>query len=166
MLNSQLVRRAFVLVLGLVASAAFAADNQTLNVSATVTGTCKLISVPPMSFTLDPTSASNGAATSNVTYRCTKGTAPTGFTVGGASAATGFSSGTTAATGALVGAIVGNTDVLPYSISWTAPSTAGSGMGTGVTPVTVALSGSIANSAFINATADTYSGSVAVVINP
>jgi len=153
-------------VLAVAAFAATTAFADTLNVSATITGTCKLISVPAMAFTLDPTVGTNGTATSAVTYRCTKGTSPTGFTVGGNSAATGYSSGATVATGALKGDIAANTDLLPYSISWTAPSTAGTGMGTGVTPVTVTLNGTILNADFVNATADTYRGTVAVVITP
>jgi spore coat protein U-like protein len=161
MSQSKFIRRAIALSAVFVATGALA-DTGTLSVSASITPTCKLASVPPMAFTLNPTSALDATQTSGVTYRCTKGTAPTGFTVGGASAATGFSSGTT---NALVGTGT-NTDKLQYSIAWANPTTAGTGLGTGVTPVTVTLTGTILNAQFVNATADTYSGSVAVVITP
>jgi spore coat protein U-like protein len=163
---NQLVRRAAITaVVAFATSHAFAADTGSLTVTATVSGICKLAAVPAMGFTLDPSSTLNGTATSAVTYRCTKGTAPTEFKVGGQLATPGYASGATAALGALKGTGA-NTDVLPYRIDWTAPSVAGSGLGSGVTPVTVTLTGSILNADFINVTADTYTANVAVTISP
>jgi spore coat protein U-like protein len=161
---NQLVRRAAIIaVVAFATSQAYAADNKPLTVTATITGTCKLVAIPAMSFALDPTTAANGTATSAVSYRCTKGTPAPVFTVGGQLAAAGYSSG---AAQALVGDTAGNTDVLPYRITWAAPTTAGSGLGSGVTPVVVNLTGTILNADFVDATADTYRGTVAIEITP
>jgi hypothetical protein len=149
----KLTRLALATAAAVLCSQAFA-DSGTLSVSAAVSGVCKLQSVPAMSFTLDPSGASSG-----VTYKCTKNTAPTSFTVGGNAAGTGYS-------GSLTGATAGNTDTIAYSISWSAPSTAGNGFGTGSTATTVTLTGAIPLANFQNVRADTYNGSVAVAIAP
>lgn len=163
---NQLIRRAAILaVVAFASSQAYALDTGSLQVTATVNGICKLAAVPAMGFTLDPSSALNGTATSAVTYRCTKGTAPSEFKVGGQLATPGYASGATAALGALKGTGA-NTDVIPYRVDWTAPSVAGSGLGTTVTPVTVTLTGTILNADYVNVTADTYTANVAVTISP
>jgi spore coat protein U-like protein len=137
------------------------ADNQNITVSATVSGVCKLTAVPNMSFALDPTSSANGSATSAIQYKCTKGTAPTTFSVGGSSNGTFNGTGATALAG--TGA---NADTIPYTITWTAPSAQGSGFGSGSTATTVELTGTILNANYVNVQADTYSRQVAIVINP
>jgi spore coat protein U-like protein len=159
MFATKVISRAIVAAAAFGACAAFAADTGTLAVSATVKGTCKLTSVPPMSFTLDPSIGGDVTQTSDVQYKCTKGTAPAsnGFTVGGV---TSNYSGTLAATA------TGNTDSIAVGITWTAPSTAGNGLGASVTPVTVRLTGTILAANYLNVTADTYKQDVQVSINP
>ena len=158
MTRSKWVRRALASAAVFAATGALA-DTGTLAVSATISPTCKLTSVPPMSFSLNPVTTANGTANSVVTYRCTKGTAPAGFTVGGG--ASPYASGTSPLKGTGT-----NTDTLPFSITWTNPTTAGTGLGTDQTPQQVTLSGTILNADFVNAAADTYSTNVAVVITP
>lgn len=137
-------------------SAAFAADTQNMTVQANVVGTCKLVTVPLLDFgTLNQVTAPavNPAAV-NVTYRCTKNTAPTSFTVGGGASP-------------FTGSLGNGTDTIAYTVTWTNPTTQGSGLGTGITPVDVALTGSMAGGAnYQNVSAGTYTQSVAIVINP
>ena len=156
---SKLVRLASIAgIAALSTLAAHAADSVNLNVTASVTGTCKLTSVPTMAFgALDPAAGTNATAGSNVIYKCTKGTSPSGFTVGGS---------TSPYTGSLAGATSGNTDVIPFKVTWTNPTTAGTGLGASITGVTVALSGSIQGTDYVNVTADNYSATVADAINP
>ena len=137
-------------------SAAFAGDNQNMTVQAKVIGTCKFVTVPLLDFgTLNQVTAPavNPPAV-DVTYRCTKNTAPSGFTVGGSN------------TGSFTGSLSNGIDPIAYSITWTAPVTAGLGLGTGVTPVNVALTGSIAATIYQNVSAGTYTQLVAIVIAP
>lgn len=141
-------------------SCSFASAN-TLNmaVSANVVGTCRLVSVPPLPFgTLDQVAAPDlDPPAVNVTYRCTKNTGPATFTVGGSN------------TGTFNGSLANTTtpgDTIPYTITWTAPTTAGSGLGTGVTPVNVPLSGHMLGANYQDVTAGDYAQSVAVVITP
>lgn len=138
-------------------SPALAADTQNMTVQATVVGTCKLGTMPLLDFgTLDQVAAPavNPAAV-NVQYRCTKNTAPTTFSVGGSTS------------GTFNGSLGNGTDTIAYTITWTNPTTKGSGLGTGVTPVDVALTGSMTGGAnYQNVSAGTYTQSVAIVINP
>lgn len=139
-----------------VLSCSFAsADTLNMAVSAQVVGTCKLVSVPAMDFgTLNQVTAPVVPAAANVTYRCTKNTAPATFTVGGGGSP-------------YTGSLGNGTDNIAYTVSWTAPTTGGDGLGTTITPVTVALTGSMAGGTnYQNASAGTYTQSVAVVITP
>ena len=138
------------------AAAVQASDSANMTVQATVVGTCKLVTVPTLDFgTLNQVTAPNlTPAAVNVTYRCTKGSAPTSFKVGGT------------ATSPFAGSLSNGTDTIAYSISWTAPTTAGSGLGSSVTPVNVGLSGSMNGSAYQNVSAGSYTQSVAIDIAP
>jgi spore coat protein U-like protein len=157
--RSKLIRLAAATAGALLCSQAFA-DSGTLSVSASVAAVCKLQTVPAMAFTLDPSTNTNGSATSGVTYKCTKNTAPATFTVGGSGAGTGYS-------GTLAGTAAGNTGTtIAYSISWAAPTTAGNGFGAGSTATTVTLTGAVPAANFSNVPADTYTGSVAIAITP
>lgn len=154
--RSQPIRIAIAAVLA-TASGLAAADTLNMTVQASVVGTCKLVTVPTLDFgTLDQVNAPavNPAAV-NVQYRCTKNTAPAGFTVGGS------------ATGSYAGSLSNGTDNIAYSITWAAPATQGSGLGTTVTPVDVPLTGSMPGGAnYQNVSAGAYTQSVAVVITP
>src|SRR5262245_26602629 len=128
MKSLKIARIAAVALAATAASAAFAGDTQNLLVTANVQGSCKLTAVPDMTFTLDPTVGTNQNATSAVQYKCTKNTAPTTFTVGGAAAAAGYSNSLTGAGG-----------TIPYSIAWTAPASQGNGLGSSAAAITVTL---------------------------
>lgn len=140
-------------------SFALSADTGSVAVSATVNGQCKLVLVPALPFgVLDQVAAPDlNPPAVNVTYRCTKGTAPTSFSVGAS------------ITGTFTGTLANTTtpgDTIPYTITWTAPTTAGSGLGTSVTAVNVPLSGHMLGVDYQNVTAGSYSQAVAVAINP
>lgn len=137
------------------------ADSQQITVTANVSGVCKLTAYPNMTFTLDPTSNADGSASSAIQYKCTKGTAPATFSVGGATG------GTYNATGAnALGGSTGNTDTIPYQITWTTPTAQGTGFGTGSTATTVNLTGTILNANYVNVRADSYTKQVTVAITP
>jgi hypothetical protein len=165
MLNSKLSRIALVAAAALLAgSQAFAADTANLQLTATVNGVCKLYGASTMTFSnptgsgaIDPTGA-DATGSSTVKYRCTKGLAPSAFTIGGDAAATGH-------TGSLAAQTSGNTDSLGYSLSWTNPTTVGAGMGSG-NDISVTVNGTILATQFVNATADTYKATVVVSISP
>jgi len=132
------------------------ADSQNLTVNATVSGICKLITVPAMSFTLDPAVGTVQTASSTVQYRCTKGTNAGAFTVNGVS--TGTSSITLNGTAP-------NTDTIGVSLSWTNP-TAYAGVGfTAGTAKSVTITGTVAANTY-DVTADTYTKNVPVAILP
>ncbi len=154
-----------VLVAG--ASSAFAADSTTLAVSATVTGTCKLYTSAgggalgagtlTMGFGgIDPTSAGPATATTDVFFKCTKGSTPA-FTVGG--------SATSPYGGTLTGSGTATGNSMTYSIAWTAPG-AGSGAGFGVNAQSVTLNGSILAAQFSIAAAGPYAETVTISLAP
>lgn len=159
MSSFKFVRLAAVTAAAAMSCSFAAADTLSMAVSATVVGTCKLVSVPALPFgTLDQVAAPDlDPAAVNVTYRCTKNTAPATFTVGASN------------TGSFTGSLSNTTtpgDTIAYTITWTAPTTGGTGLGTGITPVNVPLSGHMLGASYQNVTAGSYSQSVAVVITP
>jgi spore coat protein U-like protein len=153
---SKFARIALAAAAVLLTSQAFAADSGTLNVTATVSGICKINTIPAMAFTIDPSSTSPATASSTVQYKCTKGQAPTGVTVGGNAAGTGYSGTLTSPTT--------STD-MNFSISWTNPTSTGNGFGQSAQTFT--LNGSIAVAQFADAEAGTdYTASTTVAILP
>ncbi|GAB3776953.1 hypothetical protein GCM10028796_55380 [Ramlibacter monticola] len=156
MKSPKIARIAAVALAAAFASAAFAADTQNLVVTANVQSTCKLTAVPAMTFTLDPTVGTDQTQTSAVQYKCTKNTAPSTFTVGGASAAAGYSN-------TLSGGALGS---IPFTLAWTAPSSAGNGLGSSAAAITVTLTGTIVGTDYVNMAAGAYTQSVPVVIAP
>jgi spore coat protein U-like protein len=146
-----------VMVLGLVLSTgvAFAADTNTLTVQASVVGTCKFSSgTSTLDFgALDPSSTSDGAATTTVNFWCTN---KAGYTVAANNGAHFGSSskrmqGPTAA------------DLIPYALSYNPITGTGSGK---TTPIVLSLTGSILNADYVNAAVGSYSDTVALSITP
>jgi spore coat protein U-like protein len=157
MFSTKSLRLAIVAAAAVLSCPLAMADSQNINISATVSGNCKLTSFPNMTFTpLDPSSAANGTGSTTISYKCTKGTAPTAFTVGGSASPYN---------GTLTGALA-SPDTIAYSVSWTAPTTAGTGFGAGSTATDVTLTGTILNANYVNVKADTYSQTVSVAITP
>src|SRR5687767_8354089 len=100
-------------------SAAAIADTANMAVSASVPVACRLTTVPALSFgVLDQVAAPVvNPAVVNVQYKCTNGTAPTAFSVGGDT------------DGSFAGSLSNGTDTIAYTIGWTNPTTAGTGLG-------------------------------------
>lgn len=146
------------LLAGLVSgTGAFAADTNTLTVSASVTGTCKFsTATSTLDFgALDPSSSANATASGSVNYWCTKGTTATVSAGGGLNNSSG---------NRMKGAVVG--DFIPYSMTLNGGATA-TGTGAGKSsPLTVALAGTITNANYINASADAYSDTVVLSVSP
>ena len=137
-------------------TSAFAGNTQTMAVSATITGTCKLQSSTAMAFgSIDPSSLTAATATAAVTYKCTSGTAPTALTAVGANDSAGQKR-----------MLTGASTYMNYSIAFTAPTTAGNGFGTGSTATTVSVTGTVAVADFSNAVAGAYADTLTFTIAP
>jgi spore coat protein U-like protein len=132
------------------------ADTQNMQVTATVAGTCKLIAVPAMSFSLDPAVGTAQSQSSTIQYRCTKGTNAGAFTVNGGS------SGTSSVT---LNGTSPNTDTIAVALAWTNPTAyAGVGFSAG-SAKSVSVTGTIAANSY-DVTADTYTKNVPIAILP
>lgn len=131
----------------------FAADTNTLTVTASVVGTCKFNSATStLAFgALDPSSASNATAAGATTYWCTKGTVASTAADNGANWS---GSSRQMANGA---------ELIPYALTLTGGTQTGAGKGT---PLTLDLAGSIANADFINVAAGNYTDTVTLTVTP
>lgn len=146
----------------LVAGTAMAADTATVTVTATVQGTCKFnpaAQTPTLAFgTLTPdVAAGNVTGSTSLTYWCTKGVTPL-WTVQAAQPLP--------YTGTIPGVTAGNTDVIRYTID--SVTVSGPSLGPGTTR-TATVNGTIyANGAngYNLATADGYSGTFVMELNP
>lgn len=153
---SNLIAVGTLCAVGAICNTAVAADTATVTVSANVVGTCKFNSGGSVSFTLDPTSATN--ATGTVTqpeFWCTKGAS---YSITDDKGVNEAVAGT--APRRMVHATL--TEYIPYSFAYTA-----SGTGTGKTsPITLDISASVVNSDFVNASAGNYGDTVTLSITP
>ena len=143
---------------GLIAAgAAYAADTSNMTVQATVVGSCKFNSTPTLDFVnLDPDNATNGSGSSTISFWCTKGSSYT-VTAGNGN---NYDAGNT--TRQMKGP--GATDLIPYSLSLPAAAT-GTGAGKS-TAITFAVSGTVLNANYINATVGSYTDTVQMAVNP
>ena len=140
-----------------VAGSAYAADTSNMTVQAAVVGTCKFNSTPVLDFgNLDPSSASNGAGSSTISFWCTKGS---NYTV---TAGNGTNYDIPGATRRMKGP--GATDYIPYSLALPAGAT-GTGSGKS-TAITFAVTGTVLNANYINATVGSYTDTVQMAVNP
>ncbi|MFN7572076.1 MAG: hypothetical protein ACK5TK_11595 [Betaproteobacteria bacterium] len=139
------------------ASPAVAADNVTVTVNATVTGVCKFFTSSPVvninntgtGSNIDPSLAGPATGNAAITYRCSNGTTPT-FTV--------------PATATITCSACAGTPTLTPSIGSTNTG-AGSGMGSG-NDKTLAVTGTLLQSAYENAAVGAYTGTIVVSVNP
>lgn len=146
--------------LAVVASLGFSAqETRTLAVTATIPGTCVLSISGPMAFgELNMMAASGTSETHRVTatYKCAVGQTVSSFTVAGST------------TGTYVGTMRGlspnNSDILPYTLTWTDPGTY-TGVGFNTTGQQVVLSGAVAQTDYISKKPDSYADSVVIAIN-
>lgn len=132
---------------------AFGAGTTTVAVSTNVLGKCAFLTAGTVSFTLDPSAGGtvNGAVT-QPTFWCTKGQSYT-ITDDNGINKTGTTHrmrrGTT-------------TEYIRYTFNYT-----GTGTGTGrSTAISMNITASVAEAAYINATSGTYSDTVTLTINP
>lgn len=137
---------------------AIAASSMNMQVNASVTGTCKITSVPTIDFgSLDPSNpvaVSFPAGTYKVTYQCTKGTTPAAISLNG-DAASPF-------VGSLAG-LTTTTDLIAYQIAWTNPTTAGAGFA--AAGIEVELTPTMTATAYASVSAQSYRQTVTVDIN-
>ena len=138
------------------AAPAAAGDTATLAVSATVSGTCKFTTGTfNMNFgVLDPAAAANQSQSTGITYKCTKGTAASAFSLDGAAVSPTSVN------------ITNGTDNIPVALSWTVPATQGSGFGAGSTAITMNVTGDIVGTNYANVSAGAYTKNVSVVVAP
>ncbi|MEP6997826.1 MAG: spore coat protein U domain-containing protein [Betaproteobacteria bacterium] len=142
--------------IGLVAAGvAYAADTSNMTVQAAVVGSCKFNSTPTLDFgNLDPASASNGSGSSTISFWCTKGSS---YTV-----TAGNGNNWSGSTRQMQGP--GATDLMAYSLTLPAAAT-GTGAGKS-TAITFAVTGSVLNANYINATVGSYTDTVQMAVNP
>ena len=132
---------------------ALAADTQTVSVSASVLGTCKFsATIAAVVFTaIDPSTTGTKTAPLSLTYKCTKGTLASAITI---------SAGTNTP---MVGALA-TPDTIPFTVGTFTAAVAGTGFsGTASSSGTIL---SIAQAAYQDVKADTYTGSLVVNIAP
>lgn len=153
--------RLAVAAVAVICSGAAFADSLNMAVSATVPAGCRMTSVPAMPFgTLDQVLAPDVTVPVAVSYKCTTGTTPTAFSVGGTAAAA-------AAAGSYTGTLTSGTNTMTYTIGWTGPTlAAGTGVGSSGTATNVTLTGKLLGATYANSPVGTYSQNVPVAITP
>jgi spore coat protein U-like protein len=136
------------------AGAAMALDTNTLTVQGAVIGICKFdAAASTLSFgNLDPTSLANGTAQTNIGFWCTKNSAEAAITI------TDDSGGAYQ----MVGATYGET--ITYSVVYTKDALPN--MGPGGAHRVLTIDGTVLNADYVNNSADTYSDTLIVTINP
>ena len=147
---------------------AHAAGTHTININATVTGTCKFnTGLSNVSLTLDPTATTTvNSSPDNVYYRCTNGTVPS-FDLTPATTGTGvtpIASLGASATGSGAGLLSNGTQTIPYTFSATGGGN-GTGMGAG-NDLTLAVTVSVDQTNAANVPAGSYLDTIAVNVNP
>jgi len=138
----------------LLMSGAQAADNHTINISATVADFCRFNAASSnVNFTLDPSATTTVMQTASILYRCTKGTTPV----------FGFSS---ASTSSATDGTLGNAgpDTIAYTYATSAPVD-GSGLGA-FQDKTLAVDVSVNQANAANVTPGTYTDTIAITLNP
>lgn len=132
-----------------------AADNHTINISATVADFCRFnTATSNVNFTLDPSAATVVTQGATILYRCTKGTTPV---FGLASASTG-----SGAAGTLEDAVSG--DTIAYTYVSSAPVD-GTGLGA-FQDKTLSVDVSVNQANAANVTPGTYTDTIAITLNP
>lgn len=153
---STFLKTLIVASLACAAGFATAADNQTLAVTATVTGMCKFsVLSTPLAFTdIDPSLTTDKTITANVLYKCTKGTASAGVT-----ATDGLSRNMKGVSPLQVA------DTLAYTLAFSGDTQVGAGFGSG-NDRTLVVTGTITAAQYNNAASGSYSETVTLNITP
>jgi len=154
------MRKSFLLVLSVVmlmlaSSVSFAADTGTVNINATVVGTCKFTTNSAnINVTLDPSVGGTVNGTASLVFWCTKNASYTvsdddGLYETGVDANRVFNSTAN--------------EYIPYSFSYTPTSGTGNGP---ANPITLNLTASFAQVDYQNASAGIYTDTVTITVNP
>lgn len=134
---------------------AIAADTGTVNINATVVGTCKFTTnTANISVTLDPSVGGTVTGSGSLAFWCTKNAS---YTV---SDDDGLYE-----TGANLNRVFNSTanEYIPYSFSYTPTSGTGNGP---QNPITLSVTASFAQTDYQNASAGTYTDTVTITVNP
>lgn len=135
---------------------AMASGNNTLTVSASVTGTCKFVSTTStLNFgALDPSSSSDVNGSSSTTFWCTKGVTTDAVAADNGGNWSGSSR-------QIKDSVSG--DLIPYSLTLTKDASSNTGPSS---PRTLTISGTILNADYISKTAGSYADTVTLSITP
>lgn len=132
-------------------------EARALSVTATIQGNCTLTTTPMAFGNLNMSgTTTEEQATSTVNYKCAIGVTASNFTVGGSN--TGLYSG------AMNGLNTGNTDTIPFTITWTEPASY-PGQGFGVAGTTVTLTGHAPYETYKSKQPGNYATTVIVAID-
>ncbi len=142
---NHIAKAAAAAILASVAGLAVAAGpDQTIAVTATVSPVCKFtIGALTMTFTIDPSSASDATADTTVTYKCTNGVTPV-------------------LTPTVGGLLTSGANTMAYAVAVSGGATAGTGFSN---PVTSTIRGTILQTTFVDKPAGAYTDTVTVSIN-
>jgi spore coat protein U-like protein len=151
----KLVGLTMVLGLVLLTGVAFAADTNTLTVTATVVGTCKFVSgSSSLNFgNLDPSVGTNASASTTVNFWCTKGVTTDSIAADNGAHWSGSSRQMAEAGG----------DLIPYSLNLTKDANTNQGP---ASPRTLTIDGTVLGTDYTSKTAGSYSDTVTLSINP
>lgn len=144
-----------VLVVLFSAKLSFSADTGTVNINATVVGTCKFTtSTTNINVSLDPSVGGTVTGSGSLAFWCTKNASYTvadddGLYETGANQNRVFNSSAN--------------EYIPYTFSYNPTSGTGSGP---QTPITLNVSASFAQTDYQNASAGTYTDTVTITVNP
>jgi len=134
----------------------YAADTATVDVTATVVGTCQFLEDATLDFgTLDPSAGSDVTATTSLDFWCTKNATYT-ITDDDGLYETGPNQNRMRHASL-------TTEYIPYSFSYTPTSGTGQGKNS---PITLTISGTVLGSDYIDASAGSYSDTVTLSITP
>lgn len=152
----RLILTAMAVITAVMVSGAAMAATNTMTVSASVVGTCRFsAATSTLAFgALDPSSVADGAGSVNVNFWCTRGTAYSMTDDDGLNE-TGVNANR-------MQHAVTPTEYIPYSINYAA---AGTGLGA-TSPITLTVTGAIANADYINALEGAYADTVVLTVTP
>ncbi len=151
----KLLGLAMVLGLVLLTGVAFAADSNTLTVSANVIGTCKFVSgTSSLNFGgLDPSAGTNVNASTTTQFWCTKGVATDNITAGQGANWSGSSRQMAGPGG----------DLIPYSLTLTKDANPNQGP---TSPRTLTIAGTVLGTDYTTKSAGNYSDTVTLSVTP
>ncbi len=141
------------------AHSSLAAESSYLDIAATLVGTCKFTNQSSsgnyelLFGTLDSNATHDAVKSVPVSYYCTSGTAASSIKIAGGD------SGETLSIGA-------GSAVLPVTLTWSTPTSAGAGFAPAVPPITFSVTGTIPAARIKTAPAGRYFGRFPIAILP